>query len=240
MDDSAVEGSRNCACAVGAGLVEWATRGTKTPTHHEFRLAAGNPKVKGQPVGLSSAQLKDAYLSFGVDATRRFDAPFSEVREALQAGHAISACLDYGFINDNAKELSGQRTFRTGHHVALLGFTDDDQRVGGANSTVVYDPLFDGRTKDWGTAPLGPQLAPLHVYRGAMGAMHVGGATYASGHPIGNGQAVFLVIKRAAPAAGAVAAAGPSFTDADVAALKAELAEAKQQIAGLKTQLGIG
>jgi hypothetical protein len=73
-----------------------------------------------------------------------------------------------------------------------------------------------------------------------MGALRVGGATYATGHPIGNNQAVFLVIKRAPPAAGAVAAAGPSLTEADVAALKAELAEAKQEIAGLKAQLGIG
>ena len=83
-------------------------------------------------------------------------------------------------------ELSGQRTFKGGHHVALLGFTAHDPKTGGANSTTVFDPLFDGRTKPWGKAPEGPKLAPLPVYRRTpMGNFRVGGATYASGHPLG-------------------------------------------------------
>jgi hypothetical protein len=241
MDKSAQEGSRNCACAVGAGLVEWATRGTRAPTHHEFRIAAGDPRdSNNDPRGLSSAEVKDAYKSFGVDVTRRFGAPFAEVRQALADGHAISACVDYGTINDEAPELSGQRTFRTGHHLALLGFTPNDPRTGGFNSTIVHDPLFDGRTKGWGTAPLGPQLSRLRVYRDAMGAFRVNGPTYSKGHPIGDDMAVFLIVRRAPAPAGAVAAAGPVFTDAQVADLRARLEEAEKQIADLKVQLGVG
>jgi len=240
MDASALEGSRNCSCAVGAGLVEWATRGVRAPTHHEFRVAAGDPRDSdNHQRGLSSAELRNAYKSFGVDATRRFEAPFAEARQALADGHAISACLDYGTINDVAPELSGQRTFRTGHHVALLGFTPNDARTGGFNSTTVYDPLFDGRTKAWGTAPLGPQLSRLRVYRDAMGAFRVNGATYSKGQPIGEDKGVFLIVRRSPAPAGAVVAAGPAFTDAQVADLRARLEEAEKQIAELKVQLGV-
>ena len=239
MDKSPLEGSRNCACAVGAGLVEWATRGRKTPTHHDFRLAAGDPRdANDQPRGLASSELRAAYKTFGVDVTRRFGADFSEVRQALADGHAISACLDYGTINDQAPQLSGQRTFRTGHHVALLGFTPNDPRAGGFNSTTVHDPLFDGRTKDWGTAPLGPQLSRLRVYRDAMGAFRVNGATYSKGHPIGENKAVFLIVRRAPAQDGELDPAGPAFTDAQVAALRKELDDAKARLAVLEAKLG--
>jgi hypothetical protein len=221
---SAFEGSRNCACAVAAGVVEWATRGAQQPTHHAFRIAAGNPKDgAGDPIGLSSKQVLQAYLHFGVDATRHFGASFAVAREALQNGHAVSLCIHYPFINANAPKLSGQKTFKSGHHVALLGWTPDDLQVGGANSTVVHDPLFDGRTKSWGTAPLGPQVAPFPVYRGAMGAFRVGGPTYAQGSPIGVDSGVFLVVRRAPASATAMSSSGPGITVAQLAAEKAEL-----------------
>lgn len=221
---SAFEGSRNCACAVAAGVVEWATRGAQQPTHHDFRITAGNPKNSaGDPIGLSSKQVLQAYLHFGVDATRHFGASFAVAREALQNGHAVSLCIDYPFINANARKLSGQKTFKSGHHVALLGWTPDDPQTGGANSTVVHDPLFDGRTKSWGTAPLGPQVAPFPVYRGAMGAFRVGGPTYAQGSPIGVDSGVFLIVRRAPEEATSRSSSGPSITVAQLAAQKAEL-----------------
>jgi hypothetical protein len=226
---------------VGAGLVEWATRGAKAPTHHEFRVAAGDPRDShNDPRGLSSSEMRDAYKSFGVDVTRRFGANFAEVRQALADGHAISACLHYGTVNDEAPELSGQRTFRTGHHVALLGFTPNDPRVGGFNSTTVYDPLYDGRTKPWGTAPLGPQLSRLKVYRDAMGAFHVNGATYSKGNPIGDNKGVFLIVRRAPASGGVSAAAGPTLSEAQVADLRKRLEDAEKVIADLKAKLGPG
>jgi hypothetical protein len=241
-DLSALEGTRNCACAVGAAFVAWATRDAQTPTHHEFRVAAGDPTLGGKPRGLASAEVLHAYKHFGVDASLRRGASFAEVRQALKDGQGISACIDYGFINRNAPELSGQKTFSGGHHVALLGFTSDDPRFGGANSTVVYDPLFDGRTRAWGTAPLGPQAAPLKVYRGAMGAFRLGGATYAAGHPIGDDTGIFLIVHRA-PAV-AAAAVGPSNREAQLAAeneqLKAQLQDALTRIAELEADPGHG
>jgi hypothetical protein len=239
---SAFEGSRNCACAVAAGVVEWATRGDQQPTHHDFRIAAGNPKNSaGDPIGLSSKQILQAYVHFGVDAKRHFGASFAMAREALQAGHVVSLCIDYPFINANAPKLSGQKTFKSGHHVALLGWTPDDPHVGGANSTVVHDPLFDGRTKSWGTAPLGPQVAPFPVYRGAMGDFRVGGPTYAQGTPIGDNLGVFLIVRRAPASATARSSSGPDITVAQLAADKAELESqlivARERIARLRQKV---
>jgi hypothetical protein len=240
--DSAAEGSRNCACAVGAGIVSWATRGVDKPSHHEFRKRAGEPvNSNGEPVGLSSRQVFQAYESYVLGVSRHFGASFALVRDALQAGHAVSLCIDYRFINETAPDLSGQKTFKTGHHVALLGWIPNDPQAGGANTTVVHDPLFDGRTKPWGTAPLGPQRAQFSTYRGAMGAFHVNGATYALGTPIGDGAGVFLVVKRNPPLAVDLAAIGPTPDVAQLAAQKADLEvklrEAEAQIARLRDHI---
>jgi hypothetical protein len=238
--ESALEGSRNCACAVGAALVEWATRGDRTPSHHDFRKKAGSPlDSKNKPRGLASSELAMAYDAFEVDCELRRGKSFELVRNALSDGHAISACLDYGTINREAPQLSGQRTFKGGHHVALLGFTPHDPRTDGANSTTVFDPLFDGRTKPWGTAPQGPQLAPIRFYRHAMGNFRVGGTTYASGHPLGDGLGTFLIVKRRPLRPGEGEPAGPPLTDLQVADLKAKLEEAQAQIDALKALIGI-
>ena len=238
--DSALEGSRNCACAVGAALVAWATRGDSTPSHHKFREKAGSPvNSKNEPRGLGSSELARAYRKFDVDCDLSRNEDFLKVRKALADGHAISACLDYGTINEEAHELSGQPTFKGGHHVALLGFTANDPQTGGTNSTTVFDPLFDGRTKPWGKAPEGPKRAPLPVYRHAMGNFRVGGATYASGHPLGSGRATFLVIKRRPLKSGEDEPVGPPLTDVQVADMKARLEEAEAQIDALKAKLGI-
>lgn len=244
-DLSAQEGSRNCACAVGAGFVAWATRGAKLPTHHDFRVAAGSPtNSNGEPRGLSSAEVKRAYEHFGVDVSRLFGDSFAIAREALIAGHGVSACIDYASINADAPELSGQRTFKGGHHVGLLGWTADDTRVGGVNSTIAHDPLFDGRTKPWGTAPKGPQLAQARVYRGAMGAFRVGGSTYAEGKPIGDHLGIFLIVRRAPERAVAMDAAGPTITEAQLAAenadLRTQLQAAQAEIVQLKEQIANG
>ena len=237
---SAQEGSRNCACAVGAALVEWATRGDRHPSHHKFREEAGSPvDSRNDPRGLGSKELAKAYRAFDVDVDRRSADRFALARDALAEGHAISACLDYGFINREAPELSGQRTFKGGHHVALLGFTAHDPRTGGDNSTTVFDPLFDGRTKSWGTAPKGPQLASLRVFRGAMGDFRVGGATYATGHQLGDGVATFLIIKRRSLRPGEEETVGPALTDVQMADMKARLQELEDQIKQLNAQLGI-
>jgi len=237
---SALEGSRNCACAVGAALVEWATRGDRSPSHHEFRVAAGSPvNSRNEPRGLASKELARAYREFDVDFKRHSADKFSLARDALEEGHAISACVDYGTINREARELSGQRTFMGGHHVALLGFTPDDPRTGGKNSTTVFDPLFDGRTKSWGTAPTGPQLAKLPIYRNAMANFRVGGATYASGHPLGDGVATFLIVKRRPLKPGEDEPSGPPLTDLQMADMKARLKEAQAQIDALKALIGI-
>jgi hypothetical protein len=108
------------------------------------------------------------------------------------------------------------------------------------NTTIVHDPLFDGRTKPWGTAPSGPQRAPLKVYRGAMGAFRVGGATYATGNPIGDDLAIFLIVRRE-PAVEALAATGPSLSEAQLAAenaeLKTQLDAARAQLAQLRDHI---
>lgn len=68
---------------------------------------------------------------------------------------------------------------------------------------------------------------------GAMGAFRVGGATYSTGSPIGDDLAIFLIVRRE-PAVEALAATGPSLSEAQLAAENAEL---KNQLDAARAQL---
>ncbi len=179
---SALEGARNCAAAGGAALANWA--GTSSAvTHHAFRLKAGNPKLPdGTPSGLGSYAVAAALKAYGADATRHQDDVVIAV-DALKAGAALGCCVNYGYIDDHFPKFSGQLTFRGGHFVVLYGYREADDTV------MVAEGLLDGRTKAWGTAPLGPQRAPFAAYRGAMGAFKVGTT------PVGAGKGIFIVVQ---------------------------------------------
>jgi len=196
---SAQEGTVNCAAAGGAGLANWGAEQDHLVTHHEFRLAAGNPGkvVDGTWVasGLSSAAVLTALKHFGCTAERFYAKSIDIAREALMAGYALGIAADYREIKILAPALSGQLTFKRGHFVDLFGFTFDNPDLSWWNSTVSHDTLYDGRTRGWGTAPLGPQVAPFWVYAEAMGKFRVGGKTYAEGTPIGTGKGIFIVVK---------------------------------------------
>lgn len=192
---SALEGARNCAAATGAGAANAAqAAGGELITHHAFRLAAGNPKKPdGSPSGLSTAGSLVALKSYGVDAERIQAGPVSGVYEALQAGHIVLLAVSYASINELYPEYSGQRDFMGQHSIALEGYRRRDPRIGYRNSTRSHDPLYDGRCRDWGCAPRGPQLVPMRMARLAAGEFRPDGRT-----PIGFGLATYIIVRRPA------------------------------------------
>ena len=188
------EGSVNCAAAAGASLANLYPQ-AKLVTHHAFRLKAGDPKTSsGAPAGLGSLGVTAALKALGVPAIRHYGESYTVARSALVDGHIVQAAVDYGVVNDDYPQLSGQKTFRGGHAWIVYGWTSADPRLGGKNSVMVAEGLYDGRTKTWGTAPEGPQLAPFGAVRAAMGAFRVGGSTYATGKPIGKDLGIFVVV----------------------------------------------
>jgi len=229
---SALEASRNCSCATGAAATAWSTRGAAQPSHHAFRVDAGNPKdAQDNPRGLATSEALKALLKNGALATRHYGEDFAVVWQALEAGKIVMCCVDYGAINayDGGK-YSGQKTFRGGHSLIVQGLIRNDPKLAGRNSTTDNDPLFDGRKKSWGTAPDGPQQVPVQMIRQAMGAFRVGGTTYATGTPIGVNKGVFLVIDQ------------PETPEETIARLTAELAACRaetpeQTIARLTAEL---
>lgn len=229
---SATEAARNCACASGAALVSWSTRGVANPTHHDFRIAAGDPRDDhGLPRGLSSSEVLKAMLSFGALATRYYAEPFGTLTTALQAGKAAQCMVDYATINGfDGGKYSGQKTFRGGHSLVVQGWVEDDPDLGGRNSTTDHDPLYDGRCKSWGCAPSQPQPVPFAMIRQALGNFRVGGATYATGKPIGAGLGVFVIVSQAETPEETIAR-----LTAELAACRAETPE--QTIARLEAEL---
>lgn len=224
---SAYEGSVNCAAAGGAGLAN-AYPQTKLVSHHAYRLAAGDPKAAdGRPRGLSSTEGLKALKSYGVPAVRYYGESYTVAKAALAAGGAIGAAVDYGFVNDHFPELSGQVDFRGGHFWTVYSWTPNDPRLGGRNSVLVAEGLYDGRTRNGQKMPLGPQLAPFGAVRGAMGAFRVGDPVYSHGTPIGFDKGIFLVVP--APAAVPVPPVEPTppttDPDAEIAELEARLSE---------------
>jgi hypothetical protein len=126
--------------------------------------------------------------------------------------------VDYATINafDGGK-YSGQKTFRGGHSLVVQGWIPNDPNLAGRNSTTDNDPLFDGRKKSWGTAPNGPQQVPFLMIRQALGNFRVGGATYATGKPIGLNKGIFVVVDQT-----------PETPEQTIARLEAELAACKE------------
>ena len=181
---TAAEGNVNCAAAGGAGLANGATAQAVFVTHHAFRLAAGNPMVGGHPSGLSMQAVTDALKGYGADATLYRGQSTDIARQALMDGHAVAMAINYQTINRNWPALSGQRDYNGGHFVVANGF-----RAGRHRNTVIYDALFDGRTRPWGKAPSGPQLARLAWYRQAMSDF------VTSTGPVGPGLGIFIVVK---------------------------------------------
>lgn len=202
---SAYEGGVNCCPAGGAGLIAWATRDQSKPTHHDVRIAAGNPRDEaGRPRGLSTLNLMDAFKAFGVKATRITYGHYSIAKDALIAGHSLGICADYATINAwQGGKFSGQLTFKGGHFIVLRGFRRNDSAVNGRNSTRDHDPLFDGRTRKWGTAPNGAQVVPFYLMRTAMENFRIGPqAAYADRRPIkdiaGPGLGIFVIVEQEA------------------------------------------
>jgi hypothetical protein len=213
---SSYEGSVNCAAAVGAALANTYPQ-AKLVTHHAFRLAAGAPKdANGRPLGLGSSQVAAGLAKLGVAAKRYYGESFTTLRDFLAKPGAMAfVAVDYGFVNDHYPELSGQVTFRKGHAWLAYHFTANDPRLGGRNSVMIGEGLYDGRTRDQRKYPEGPQLAPFGAVRGAMGAFRVGGTTYLDGKPIGTDLGIFVTV----PAFNAPEPTPPDPTDPDAATI---------------------
>jgi hypothetical protein len=172
--------TKDCAVETGRMAIFYGTAGRWVPSVAEFRRAARNPTS-----GLTSKQLMAAMRWARDEAAERgypFElrifrpaAPLAKLREALREGFFAGVAVKYATINEQFPEGSGQRTlnYRTVdgkkvpvyHELGLFGL----DKVGDGNRTTVYDPLYDGRKRNWGQAPDRPVSAPFSVYREAMG-----------------------------------------------------------------------
>lgn len=170
----------DCAVETIRMGIGYGTQRKWVPTVAQIRSAAGNPDK-----GLTMAQWQRALVWAHGEAKRRghpyeFEmlrpaVSMATLRERLDEGWFAGVAVEYRIINEQFPEGSGQRTlnYRTVNGVKTaiyhaLGLWRL-YRKGGTNRTVVYDPLYDGRTKAWGTAPNAPvEDAPLPVYRDAM------------------------------------------------------------------------
>lgn len=196
---SLAEAKVNCGAAGGAGLANHSLGlvpgDVGFVTHHAMRLASGDPRRPGGgPAGLTSASVATALSNMGCDATRYFGASYTVARDALKAGFDVGVCIHYPVINafwDG--QFSGQLTFKGEHFVALRGWTQHDKRVKYRNSTTSHDSLYDGRKRNWGTAPDGPQTVPFMAYRAAMAEFRV--IRNGQVQPVGKDKGVFIVVK---------------------------------------------
>ena len=170
LNNGTPTGQKDCAVMAIIMGIEVATCGRFRPTVAEVRKAAGNAAT-----GLTMAQWERALRWCVAESARRGTgsidlrmyrkpASMATLRDDLAAGRFAGVAVDYKVINQSAPQFSGQRTFHGFHALGLLGL----RKVAGVNRTTVYDPLYDGRSRNWGKAPSTPQDAPLPVYRDAM------------------------------------------------------------------------
>ena len=199
---NAQEGAVNCGAAGGAALANWGRTQDHLITHHEFRLAAGNPGYHSDTgrwiaTGLSTTSVAQACRDFGAKATRYEAASIWTARDALIAGCAVGLAVDYPSINAwNGAKYSGDKRFEGPHFMSVIGWKQRDPATGGLNSTQDWDSLLDGRCKHWGCYPRAPQAVPWKMIRLACGNFRVGGGTdYAKGTPLGTDKGIFIIVE---------------------------------------------
>ena len=157
--DGSPTASSDCGVRSASMGIDWATDGAKVPNVADFRRRAGTVGDKPN----TTATLQKGVQSYDtaaetngykpLKATRKLQAPHSELDSLAGAGRWLTLSIDYGVVNDRRPDLSGDRAFRGGHSVGLLG-----RRV--FNGTVEYkiwDPLADGRRDG---IPKGPKWWP--------------------------------------------------------------------------------
>ncbi|HVM30609.1 MAG TPA: hypothetical protein VM305_07580, partial [Candidatus Limnocylindrales bacterium] len=169
----------DCAVMTIMMGVHFGTKGRWRPSVSQIRTAAANPDK-----GLTMAQWQRALRWCEAEARRRgfpFQltmhrpaASIATLRDRLADGEYAGVAVEYRIINEQFPAGSGQRNLSYRivdgkrvpiyHALGLFGL----RKVAGTNRTTVYDPLYDGRTKSWGTAPNAPVDAPFPVYRDAM------------------------------------------------------------------------
>lgn len=157
-------GGADCSIKTIQGGVRWATRGVTVPTVKNIRTKIGVPTG-----GVSMATVLTGYKAYDINAVKLAD--WAAVVDALKAGKFIHIAINYGWVNTNAPELSGQKNFTGGHGLGVYGYETFPPLT--ANWTNWLDPLGDGRR-----AGLAKQLtmARLGQVKGAMEAFTSFGA----------------------------------------------------------------
>lgn len=124
----------DCSVMTIQGLVRWATWGQLVPSVANIRAKVGTPTG-----GISMSQALQAYKAYGVAAT--LTRAFTDITAGLQAGKAVHAAIGYGWVNQNAPQLSGDPNFSGGHGLGLYGW----EAIAGHSWVLWLDPLGDGR-----------------------------------------------------------------------------------------------
>lgn len=185
-----IEGGSNCGAAGGAGQCNFSQKGQHV-THHQIRLAAGNPGYYDRgvwiPTGLSTQGITDAINHFGGNARRYGGVDIGIAMDALAAGKAVGFGVQYSTINSlYAKQFSGDRHFMDGHFLVCYGW----RSAGRSNYTGDWDSLLDGRPKRY-TVPKAVIEVPFRLIRLAAADFLVGGQR------VGDGKGTFVVAEPA-------------------------------------------
>lgn len=204
----------NCGPVSTAHAVDWSSGGRVHPSPEAVRDALGGT-WSGPGDATSLEDQARAWATYRDDArrmglrlgryTRMLVKPWSEVIDALDAGHGIVLQIDYPTIRRRRPHLSGDPNFG-GLHVVFI-----PRRRPGA--LLSFDGLYDGRKRAWGQAPKGPQWVPGWVAKEAAEVKIVrsllADETFAQGKPDqerrrlakerADGNAVFAIVTRSTP-----------------------------------------
>lgn len=161
LNNGSPTGGDDCMFRCAQGAIAWANDGKNVPSIHEMRVYLGTPT--GGIDLLGAQQLIRHYSTASASFTRSAD----DCWAYLATGSMVIAAVQYGWVNDNAKHLSGQGSFRGNHAVGLFGLEKVQRRT----YTEWNDPLMDNRRK---SIPKSNAMARRREVDGAMAAMSKG------------------------------------------------------------------
>lgn len=147
-------------------VIDWATRGKVRPSVKSLRRRMGLPPTKPQstnPLQWDAAvqsfdtpgELKGAYEMLAGSPVTAGD--WDDIVSHLEDDKMVIVAVDYGVLRRLAPRKVGSKTFSGFHAIPLKKIYDND-------STMDYDPLFDGRAPG---IPSGPVRMPLEKLRKA-------------------------------------------------------------------------
>lgn len=139
-------GGDDCVVRSAQMGIDYATSGSLIIKVADFRKRAGK-----QTGGLNTAQLEQGVESYDTPTeTNRYrdlrckrfvEGEWTEITDFIRQGEYVCAWINYGWLNRQYPELSGDPKFTGTHCIGVLGYRFKD----GQHQARIWDPLCDGR-----------------------------------------------------------------------------------------------